>query len=57
MLGSQFTLDKILYTLEFDKELRSRRLVSGKSKLQQFANSQQALSNAVSSFCLQVLWR
>ena len=36
---------------QFDQDLGSCGLVGGKTKLQQFANLQQALSNAVSNFC------
>ena len=45
MLGSQGG-----FMGQFDKEMGSHSLVSGKTKLQQFTHFQRALSNAVSSF-------
>ena len=39
------------FTGQFDSKMANRRLVGGKTKLQQFDLFQQALSNAVIHFC------
>ena len=39
------------FTGQFDTKMANRRLVGGKTKLQQFNQFQQALSNAVIHFC------
>ena len=39
------------FTCQFDTNMANRRLIGGKTKLQQYDHFQQALSNAVVHFC------